>query len=776
MNKTLLLIAAAGVAGLSAHGAKVLHVNMEPASRDFVKESVGGSNLFLNSIFEPETPAGAVGKALRFDGYTSYIQGTVQAGKTESPALSVTLWVAPETYPVVELDTPTSQKITLAGTYDEAARKGWRLALGYDGKYAFEGFSGGWPVKVEASDLLPTYEWSKLTVVADAATKFVTLYRNGQQVGQAKCMGPIENSATKLTIGKDAANKSVDAFAINTFNGLMDDLEVYDHALDSNAIAACTPENEADLTVPESRYAAQKMRPRFHGMPATAWTNECHGMTYSNGRYHLFFQKNANGPYMTRLHWGHISSADLLDWREERIAIAPSEKYDIKGCWSGAVVTDDVLTGGSPAAIYTAVDYEKARICMATPDDADLLRWTKSASNPLINGRPAGLSDDFRDPYFFRNGDNAYIIVGSSKNGKGVCTLHRMNPATKTFSNDGSIFFIAPDAAKHGTFWEMPNVTRMPDGRWLFTVTPLGTSEGVKCLYWVGAIKADGTFRPEGEARTFELNSRDGFGLLSPTIYQHDGKTIAMGIVPDKLGGADNYALGWAHCYSLPRELSLSADGVLLQKPCSTVAGMRTDKAFSEGAKELNGTLELNGVEGRQVEVKANFTVGNTPFGVKIFRDGTITYNPATGKLTADFTGISRLDNDGWSYKGLYTMTLPEKPAAGSEMTMDIFVDGSIVDIFINDKYAQSIRLFAKDSVEENYAVFSNGPVHLNSVKAWELDARVGGAGLSDILDEPEESATGIYDLHGRLVARGGDNVTLDSGIYIRNGKKIIIR
>ncbi|MDE7179949.1 MAG: GH32 C-terminal domain-containing protein, partial [Muribaculaceae bacterium] len=188
------------------------------------------------------------------------------------------------------------------------------------------------------------------------------------------------------------------------------------------------------------------------------------------------------------------------------------------------------------------------------------------------------------------------------------------------------------------------------------------------------------------------------------------------------------------------------------------------------------GTLELNGVEGRQVEVKANFTVGNTPFGVKIFRDGTITYNPATGKLTADFTGISRLDNDGWSYKGLYTMTLPEKPAAGSEMTMDIFVDGSIVDIFINDKYAQSIRLFAKDSVEENYAVFSNGPVHLNSVKAWELDARVGGAGLSDILDEPEESATGIYDLHGRLVARGGDNVTLDSGIYIRNGKKIIIR
>ncbi|MDE6399408.1 MAG: hypothetical protein K2L68_00925, partial [Muribaculaceae bacterium] len=26
------------------------------------------------------------------------------------------------------------------------------------------------------------------------------------------------------------------------------------------------------------------------------WTNECHGMYYSEGRYHLFFQKNGDFP------------------------------------------------------------------------------------------------------------------------------------------------------------------------------------------------------------------------------------------------------------------------------------------------------------------------------------------------------------------------------------------------------------------------------------------------------------------------------------------------
>mgnify|MGYP002622380194 CR=1 FL=1 len=42
-------------------------------------------------------------------------------------------------------------------------------------------------------------------------------------------------------------------------------------------------------------------------------TNEIHGMTYSRDRYHVFFQKNANGPYMSRLHWGHISSESLYE-------------------------------------------------------------------------------------------------------------------------------------------------------------------------------------------------------------------------------------------------------------------------------------------------------------------------------------------------------------------------------------------------------------------------------------------------------------------------------
>ena len=116
-------------------------------------------------------------------------------------------------------------------------------------------------------------------------------------------------------------------------------------------------------------------------------------MTYSDGRYHLFFQKNGDGPYMARLHWGHISSENLYDWREERIALAPGDRYDIKGCWSAWVFSDEVITGGKPGILYTAVDYTKAMIAQASPESDALDIWKKSAANPIINGRPSGLSN-----------------------------------------------------------------------------------------------------------------------------------------------------------------------------------------------------------------------------------------------------------------------------------------------------------------------------------------------------------------------------------------------
>lgn len=782
----LLTFAALASTAILADAELVARFPMEVSGGE-ITEQVSGATFAVQGIFEPENLPGAVGEALRFDGYTSRVDAAIPTLITEGNQLTVSLWVAVPCYPIIQIDTNTSEQTAIVTCLDENKKAGFGFYLGFDGKYSFRSYSGGWALTLNVDTPLPTYTWNHLVAVLDADSRTATLYNNGEQVATGKCNGTIDVPASKFYMGMSTASRKAGPFELMAFNGLIDDVCIYNTALPTADFAKDEPQNGANLDIPESRFADQLLRPKFHGMPAAAWTNECHGMTFSDGRYHLFFQKNADGPYMARLHWGHISSENLYDWREEKIAIAPGDWYDIKGCWSGCVFTDAELTGNKPNIIYTGVDYAKAMICQAAPLTDELDNWVKASDNPIINGRPGGLSDDFRDPYFFRSGNYAYIIVGSSKDGVGTTTLHRLNTKTGAWSNDGSLFFTGKSAAEAGKFWEMPTITPMGDDRWLFTATPLGTSQGVRTLYWTGKLDYYGKFVADANfasPKLVEMNSREGFGLLSPTIYQHDGKTIVLGIVPDKLPSADNYRLGWAHCYSLPREWSLDADGTLLQKPFSGLVGLRSSTSYERTDFTLNGAESLSPVDGRMAEILATFETGTTPFGINIFGNGaasaSLTYNPVTGELIADFSKLERLVNDGGVYDGIYTCPVPDAPKNGAELKLNVFIDHSIVDIFVNDKWATSIRVFPTAADASAIEAFGTS-VKVKSLQAWTLN----GTGIQSGAEFPEveecnNEKVDVISISGMKlrsnVCRSEATVGLPKGIYIVGNNKIAVR
>jgi len=53
------------------------------------------------------------------------------------------------------------------------------------------------------------------------------------------------------------------------------------------------------------------------------------------------------------LSWGHASSADLVHWRHEPLAIEPTPLgYDAAGCWSGCTAVDEQ---GVATMLYTGV-------------------------------------------------------------------------------------------------------------------------------------------------------------------------------------------------------------------------------------------------------------------------------------------------------------------------------------------------------------------------------------------------------------------------------------
>ena len=788
--------------GMTAQ-AQVVNFPMEMSSDGTTMETVSNKSYRAEGALSPVSVDGAKGKAWRLDGYSSYLNAKIDPSLIEGQTkMTFSLWVAPESYPVMRLDEDGEWFTTMAGNLKasdanvvESGDKGFAFRLGSRGTYLFICHVKGWKVSLQAKDKLARYQWNHLVVTVDADSRQVVMYNNGEQVATAKCQkGGMNGGTEDFMVGKSSQDDKTGLFCLNTYNGLIDDFEIY-QGINSNIINE-KPANAPVLAYSAERYVNDILRPAFHGMPSGGWTNETHGAVFYNGKYHVFFQKNPNGPYMTRLNWGHIVSDNLYHWEELPVALSPEEWYDKKGCWSGCVFTDDELTGGKPNLFYTGVDYAKAMISQAKPKDEDLIGWQKLDNNPIIDGRPDGLSDDFRDCFVFRDGDQLYMIAGTAKDGIGATTLHRYDKATGKWSNDGSIFFRGTNKAQDGTFWEMPSVTKLGN-KWVFMVTPQNTGVGVHTLYWTGSINSDGTFAPDQSTpKTLELSgfSKDGYGFLSPTIFQKDGKTLMLGIVPDKLSSEENYRLGYAHTYGLPREISLSADGDLVQKPFEGLKAMRTETFYVKQDFTLSGEQDLSPVEGRSLELSGTFVAGNSDFGFTFFGDGNkqvrLSYSPVNGLVKLDASGINRIVQDD-IFKGVYQSTLAKPVAAGEEVKLTVYVDHSIVDIFVNDTYAASVRIFPKDVDAVKTSVFCDGSVKVKSLGSCKLDATQVATGITMIPNSNSSASISasngslnyqfaeegysiqVFDLAGRIVrsvsnvGRKGNLDNLVRGIFL---------
>ena len=787
--KSIIVIASVFIRVISLHAQSVndndpnlvAHFPMDVTGNTIAETITGKTFTVQNNFNRPESVPGADGNALRLDGYSTFCTAQINAPALNQNALTVSLWCALETNVMMDPNNNVTTETYIAGNMDDNLKTGFAFTLNAVGAYAFEVYIDGTKVTCYGyNQNLPIYEWENLIATVNSTLKEVKLYRNGQLVGSSSFFGNgiINTGANSFIIGKSFTNTYSDIFRTNTINGLIDDIRIFSRVLVGTELAYTAPANTADLSIPTTRHQGDIQRPEFHGLPATNWTNEPHGLIYFNNKYHIFFQKNANGPYWGKLHWGHITSDDLLNWKEEKIAVSNTYVYDIKGVWSGCVFTDDVLTGGKPNIFYTGVDYAKASINQAEPVADDLISWTKDSRNPIIPNRPTGLSDDFRDPYVFKSNGNFYLIAGTSKNGLGAATLHKYNPTTKTWSNDGKMFYQSISTG-YGTFWEMPAIVPMPDGKWLFLITTLGGNQGVETLYWVGTINSDGTFNPYSSTpKEVELGifGSNGYGLLSPSVMQKDGKTIAIGIVPDKLPASNNLQLGWAHLYSLPREWTLDANNNLIQQPYAGTQNMRiASSAFTTSNQDISGTMSLAPVSGKTVEIDGTFIVSSAQrFGFHVRKNGSnfisIYYTPFTNRFTVDAQNETRLVNDANSFSGLYQSILPKQPNPGETLRMHIFIDHSIMDIFINNQYAFSIRVFPTDTNAEDIEAFSEGgTTTATSIQAWKLNSKLSLTGLTSPVSKNNIK---VYSKGESVVY---ENVPLHSDISVYNlcGQKI---
>jgi beta-fructofuranosidase len=465
--------------------------------------------------------------------------------------------------------------------------------------------------------------------------------------------------------------------------------------------------------------AADPLRPQFHLLPAANWMNDPNGPIYWHGQYHMFFQYNPGAAVWGDMHWAHAVSADMVHWKHLPIALAPTPGgADQDGCFTGSAVDDHgtatfVYTGvrSAPAAQATlrdGVNNFRETQCLATSQDTDLRTWKKVAQ-PIIEPPSDPLLTGFRDPFLWKEGDVWYLGVASGLRKQGGRVLIYRSKDLRQWENVSVLVSgkwngkDTPDVVDSGEMWECPDFFALGGKHVLIYSTE-------RKVYWQSG---------ELDHAKMEFHSQRQ-GLLDTGAYYApktqtgaNGERILWGWITEKRSDDELRKAGWAGCMSLPRVLTLDADGQLLMRPAREVAKLRTSLVALPGpavtAADRRTFLQKMRITNLAGEV--SLRIRNAPFAMQL-SDGrqdflTLAFAPAESgsEFSVNDVGI----------------VLPAATTHQQEMSITVFIDGSVVEVFVNDHAAHTARVYRPPANPLQLEMSDSALQNVVSLQAWQI-------------------------------------------------------
>ena len=477
-----------------------------------------------------------------------------------------------------------------------------------------------------------------------------------------------------------------------------------------------------------------KTRPIFHFTIPENHLNDPNGLCFWKGNWHMFYQ--AYPLKDSRQHWGHCYSNDLIHWKDLPLAIYPDpEKY----VYSGATMVEDDRV---VAAYYGRPVGEM----IAISTDPLLLNWEKTGNAPVIpapeNWEVAGYKTF--DPYLWKKGDFYYLISGNSMfNGPDsrrlpVEFLFRSKDL-KTweylhhFVEDDRFSMIGDDRAcpyfcPIGDKYILNHFSHKSGARYL--VGNYDEDRDVFVATNGGAVNTGGSLTPNGTNKG---------AFHAPSAFP-DGKG-GVYVIYNTFAPKDPAEVN-IDCMTLVYRQTLDEHDRVLFSPAGDYQSLRYGHVAEEGIRlPANKEVVLKKVRGKELEMILEFDEDTPSLEIDVLRDPRKEeytrivflrdkgYHDRTkdgDQAINDPYSVLLLDSTHGSVSTNASPRQPDEkqfPMTGSDhLTLHIFVDRSIVEVFANDFCVSMVRTLPIKKNSTGVSVRAIGKdTGIRKMDAWKM-------------------------------------------------------
>jgi len=455
-----------------------------------------------------------------------------------------------------------------------------------------------------------------------------------------------------------------------------------------------TPEEVGAYRSFRKRLIADRSRPTYHlvNPEGRAFPADPNCAIYHKGLYHLHYIVDDGGGCS----YAHVSSADMVHWRWHPLSLSPQTMGH--GMFSGTCFLNKE---GIPTIIYHGYQSERNQIAIAADDELD--HWNAPcAIEPRI--RPG--QDDSHiahwDPDCWLEGDTYYAIFGGTPGSGKPPTLMK---STDLLHWDYVGLFMGtemPDVQADEDV-SCPNFFKIGDKYMLLCI-----SHNLGCRYYLGEWENE-QFKPDFHARMNWGQKGEDLALLDffapESLLTPDGRRVIWAWC---MGGGNSL---WDGIQSLPRELSLPSDGVLRIKPLRELEQLRYGMTLeSDITVESGMPYRLKDIFGDTIEIMATPAQGDAQsFGIMVHAGDN------------DSSGIDVAVEPANKTIKLGDTAAPLELEPREDISLRIFVDRRIVEVFVNDRQAM-LKQHDYEPEDMGVCLFSRGSdTQFREITAWKM-------------------------------------------------------